>query len=63
MIIRGSLRETAENFKMEEHIIANALKVAKDHLFHSRLKRPRPGLDDKIISSWNGKSKLEYFLT
>ena len=31
-----------------------ALDKAKKMMFDERLKRPRPGLDDKIIAAWNG---------
>lgn len=31
-----------------------ALNKAKSILFSARLKRPRPGLDTKILASWNG---------
>lgn len=31
------------------------LNIAKDILLKERQKRPRPHLDNKIITSWNGK--------
>ena len=42
----------AENIPIFEadHI----LKKGKDTLFEAREKRPRPGTDEKIITSWNG---------
>ena len=49
-----SAKKTAEFFKkpVEEvqEILADGLKV----LFEARAKRPRPHLDDKVITAWNG---------
>jgi len=49
-----SAKKTAEFFKkpVEEvqEILADGLKA----LFEARAKRPRPHLDDKVITAWNG---------
>jgi uncharacterized protein len=37
-----------------EDEIAGVLKTARLRLFEARLDRPRPHLDDKVLTSWNG---------
>ncbi|MEO1495920.1 MAG: thioredoxin domain-containing protein [Planctomycetota bacterium] len=34
--------------------LANELAKAREKLLAARHKRPRPGLDDKVLASWNG---------
>jgi uncharacterized protein YyaL (SSP411 family) len=33
--------------------VGDALQQAKEKLLHARASRPRPGLDDKILTGWN----------
>lgn len=54
LIERYSTAETAQHFKRDEQEIAQLLAEARCTLFGVRAKRPRPHLDDKIISAWNG---------
>ncbi|MCB9799188.1 MAG: thioredoxin domain-containing protein [Candidatus Omnitrophica bacterium] len=49
-----TLAETAKHFKKEESEIKKILDHAVERLFNERLKRPRPHLDDKILTDWNG---------
>lgn len=49
-----SLAETAEKFGRTDREVERLLKVARAKLLEERSTRPRPGLDDKILSSWNG---------
>lgn len=51
----GSIEETAEHFKLKADEIEALLKEALEILFAERSKRPRPHLDDKIVTAWNGK--------
>ncbi|XP_011299976.1 spermatogenesis-associated protein 20 isoform X2 [Fopius arisanus] len=54
LIVYGSLEETAEHFEMGVDEVREYLKEANGILFQERLSRPRPQLDDKIITAWNG---------
>lgn len=46
--------ETARQFKLSEQETAKILDESKKTLFAVRTRRPRPHLDDKILSAWNG---------
>ena len=46
--------ETATQFGKSREQIDGLLKEARRKLFDARAKRPRPHLDDKTITSWNG---------
>ena len=46
--------ETARQFQLKESEVTVLLETAKRRLFEARVKRPRPHLDDKILSAWNG---------
>ena len=54
LIQRSTTAETARRFKRSEEEIAQLLSEARCKLFGVRAKRPRPHLDDKIITAWNG---------
>src|SRR6478609_1800750 len=54
LIERHTIVETARNFKKSEGEIATVVTQSREKLFGIRAQRPRPHLDDKIISSWNG---------
>src|SRR5262249_48012246 len=54
LIERHTIAETAQHFKKSEAEIGNMLMRSREKLFAIRAQRPRPHLDDKIISSWNG---------
>jgi uncharacterized protein YyaL (SSP411 family) len=53
LIQRHSLKEAAENFGLNEDEIRSSVQKSKSILFNERCKRPRPHLDDKVITSWN----------
>jgi uncharacterized protein YyaL (SSP411 family) len=46
--------DTAKHFKKEEGEMREALAKSRETLLTLRAKRPRPHLDDKIITAWNG---------
>ncbi len=46
--------ELAARFGLSTDEVTRRLEQARMKLFESRLKRPRPGLDDKILVAWNG---------
>jgi len=50
----GSLAATAKHFGKDEGEVREILGKARETLFALRAKRPRPHLDDKIITAWNG---------
>jgi uncharacterized protein YyaL (SSP411 family) len=54
LIERHSVAETAKRFEKTEEEIGSSLKKSREILFNLRAKRPRPHLDDKIITAWNG---------
>ena len=54
LIERHSIDETARHFRRPVPEIEQLLSEARCTLFGVRAKRPRPHLDDKIITAWNG---------
>jgi len=54
LIERHTLAETAQRFGRSEAEAGSLLATARDILFEKRAQRPRPHLDDKIITGWNG---------
>ena len=49
-----TVAETAKHFKKEEGEVREILAKSRATLLSLRAKRPRPHLDDKIITAWNG---------
>ncbi|MEY2497699.1 MAG: hypothetical protein QOD12_1255 [Verrucomicrobiota bacterium] len=49
-----TIAETAAHFQKEEAEVYDVLAKARATLLELRSKRPRPHLDDKIITAWNG---------
>lgn len=54
LYIAKSLEETADFFKKDAVSTARILERLKAKLFEARCRRPRPFLDDKILTDWNG---------
>jgi len=50
-----SKESTAKKFEITVENVEKELKIAKNILYEARKNRPRPHLDNKIITSWNGK--------
>ena len=50
----NSMKETASFAGLNEEEIAAILERSRNKLFTARLNRPRPHLDDKIVTAWNG---------
>ncbi|HKP05132.1 MAG TPA: thioredoxin domain-containing protein [Chthoniobacterales bacterium] len=54
LIELGSRAATAKHFGKDEAAVRQLLAKSRATLFELRAKRPRPHLDDKIITAWNG---------
>src|SRR6185437_10585284 len=46
--------ETAREYQTSATAVRDSLDPAKNVLFEARAKRPRPHLDDKVLTAWNG---------
>ena len=51
--VSSSDKKTAEKYKITENELTKRVLEAKKMLLKERARRIRPGLDDKIITSWN----------
>jgi uncharacterized protein YyaL (SSP411 family) len=49
-----SFKKTAEFFKKSPEEVKAIIDKGTTTLFEARAKRPRPHLDDKVITAWNG---------
>lgn len=54
LIQRHTIAEAAKKFEVSEEEMKKRLAASRESLFEIRAKRPRPHLDDKIITAWNG---------
>lgn len=54
LFVSKDIYDEAKFFNKTSEEILNIIKVSKKILLEEREKRPRPHLDDKILTSWNG---------
>jgi uncharacterized protein YyaL (SSP411 family) len=54
LYIARSLDDVAETTKRSRADVEDSLRRSRMKLFEARVKRPRPELDDKILTAWNG---------
>ncbi|CAN8003424.1 unnamed protein product [Ixodes hexagonus] len=54
LIERESEESVAERFGLQVRVLRSLLEDAKAVLYEARLQRPKPHLDDKFLTSWNG---------
>ncbi|CAN5775215.1 thioredoxin domain-containing protein [soil metagenome] len=54
LIQRHAIGETAKKFGLTDEKTEQLLTKSRKLLFDTRAKRPRPHLDDKILTAWNG---------
>jgi uncharacterized protein YyaL (SSP411 family) len=54
LLERQDLATTARILGLPPGSVATSLSESRAKLFHRRAKRPRPHLDDKILTAWNG---------
>lgn len=52
--IRTTITETAKRYGVDPDLVKSILKKGNKILYTERCKRPRPHLDTKIITAWNG---------
>lgn len=52
--VAHSVDETASHFGKSSRETEKLLDAARQRLFEVRAERPRPHLDDKVITAWNG---------
>ncbi|PNF43606.1 Spermatogenesis-associated protein 20 [Cryptotermes secundus] len=54
LIATGTEEQTGEKLELDVATVQAALKEGREILYEARQKRPRPHLDDKMLTAWNG---------
>ena len=54
LIERGGVQQTAEKFGLTQERVCDTLRACREKLFEVRKTRPRPHLDNKMLTAWNG---------
>ncbi|MFN7914505.1 MAG: hypothetical protein U0Q55_04140 [Vicinamibacterales bacterium] len=54
LYVARSIADLSNEFGLSAETVDQALKDARLKMFEARLTRPRPHLDDKVLTAWNG---------
>lgn len=54
LMVVSTEQQTAAKFGLEVTTVQTELSLAREILYKERLLRPKPHLDNKILTSWNG---------
>jgi uncharacterized protein len=54
LYIARSIADLAAEFSLDAAAVVDLLDRARPRLIAARTKRPRPSLDDKVLTAWNG---------
>jgi uncharacterized protein YyaL (SSP411 family) len=54
LIVSHSLEETAKRFNLSPEQVGRSLEASRQIMVERRARRPRPRLDDKAVTAWNG---------
>jgi hypothetical protein len=54
LIVRHTVEDTASEVEISADEVRAILEKGRKRLFEARAKRPRPHLDDKTLTAWNG---------
>jgi uncharacterized protein YyaL (SSP411 family) len=55
LLLKSSLKDVAAELKTTEDDLEKRLAPLRQKLFDARAKRPRPFLDTKVLTAWNGE--------
>jgi uncharacterized protein YyaL (SSP411 family) len=54
LFVTAALEQTAEKVNKSQNEMKDILEKSREKLLKARERRPRPGLDDKVLTAWNG---------
>jgi uncharacterized protein YyaL (SSP411 family) len=60
LVRNTNLADVAAELKLSEEQVAARLESARGKLFEARARRPRPLLDTKVLTAWNGEMIAGY---
>lgn len=54
LIIKGSEEDSSKKLGVELNVFKQSLEKSKKIMYEVRQNRPKPHMDDKFVTSWNG---------